>query len=99
MEPGYYNNGKHDQCRPVPVETCAAKCKGPYSLRYRPAIESGMLRFLLICLSFSGVEALHAQTLKVENLQCEYLHDPLGIESQQPSLKWELVSVSQNVLQ
>src|SRR5690348_1375776 len=58
-----------------------------------------MLRSLLICLSVCCAGLSHAQFLSLENLQCEYLRDPLGIESQHPSLKWEILSSKQNVLQ
>ena len=36
--------------------------------------------------------ALAAQTLQVDDLRCEYLHDPLGIDAAEPRLSWTLRS-------
>ena len=48
--------------------------------------------FCLITLLLSQVAALVASDLKVVNLRCEYLDNPLGIESRQPRLNWLLES-------
>lgn len=34
-------------------------------------------------------------TLRAENLQCEYLVDPLGIDTAQPRFSWKLIDADQ----
>src|SRR5689334_3642136 len=43
--------------------------------------------------------AIHGQELKIKNLRCEYLVDPIGIETPNPRFSWELEATYQNVLQ
>ncbi|RYG05307.1 MAG: alpha-L-rhamnosidase, partial [Chitinophagaceae bacterium] len=42
---------------------------------------------------------LCAQVLTVDELTCQYLVNPKGVEAQNPSLSWKLKSTQQNVLQ
>jgi len=39
------------------------------------------------------------QSIKIENLRCEYLSEPLGIETQHPRFSWIIVSNENNVSQ
>src|SRR6266700_5064669 len=57
------------------------------------------MRIAIFCLFIMLPVVLEAQRLQGENLQCEYRHDPSGVESQHPSLSWELNSSGQNILQ
>jgi alpha-L-rhamnosidase len=46
---------------------------------------------LAACASMVGcLQPAAAATLNAENLRCEYLKDPLGIDVTQPRLSWEL---------
>ncbi|ALJ01746.1 family 78 glycoside hydrolase catalytic domain [Rufibacter tibetensis] len=54
--------------------------------------------FLLLCLS--TIQAFsQKETLKVNDLQCEYRENPLGVESPTPRLQWRLNSPQRNVVQ
>ncbi len=53
---------------------------------------------LSCCLLFTCLSSF-TQTLRITNLQCEYLVNPLGIESLHPKLSWQLLSPQKNVLQ
>lgn len=48
-----------------------------------------VLSFLIICAAHDSPQA-HAGTCA--NLRCEYLHNPLGIDSPRPRLSWEMQS-------
>lgn len=48
----------------------------------------------LLCVTLNGVAQV-----KVVNLRCEYLKDPLGIDASQPLLSWELESTGKNIKQ
>ncbi len=50
------------------------------------------LTFLLSCSLFS-------QKLQIKNLQCEYAAKPLGVESLQPKLSWQIISTQRTVVQ
>lgn len=52
-----------------------------------------------ICLLMLLNTPLFAQTVSVNNLQCEYRSNPLGVEAAQPKLGWQLQSTQRNVLQ
>src|ERR1017187_7248752 len=57
--------------------------------RTRPSLRIGLMLAVLasvMCCLQSAVAA----SLKAENLRCEYLKDPLGIDVTQPRLSWEL---------
>lgn len=41
----------------------------------------------------------NAQQLKVEELSCEYLRNPIAVDSKAPKLSWQLRSAQNNVLQ
>lgn len=56
-------------------------------------------RLIVISLVFITGINLYAQKLKVKNLRCEYLVDPIGIDSKKPRFSWELEAVYQGVLQ
>lgn len=51
--------------------------------------------FVLVCFSMQT----WAQIVKVDNLQCEYLTNPLGIDVQIPRLSWELSGADRNIQQ
>lgn len=53
-----------------------------------------MLRhaWLAMLLAALGLQRPWVQTLQVDILRCEYLHDPLGIDAAQPRLSWTLRS-------
>jgi len=47
---------------------------------------------LLLLLLFENVIFCQQPDLKITNLKCEYLSDPIAIESQYPTLSWQLTS-------
>ncbi|MDR2042152.1 MAG: family 78 glycoside hydrolase catalytic domain [Tannerella sp.] len=51
--------------------------------------------FLLVFSLLSGGYAL-AQAMSVENLRCEYMQNPLGIDVPQPRFSWELTAAGKN---
>ena len=54
------------------------------------------LTFLgILLLSFTKVSA----QVKLENLRCEMLENPLGIDVAQPRLSWQIVSSTRNTQQ
>lgn len=56
-------------------------------------------RLIVISLCLITGITTHGQKLKVQHLRCEYLVDPIGIDTKKPRLSWELDAVFQNVLQ
>jgi alpha-L-rhamnosidase len=46
----------------------------------------------VVLLVLSGAGSLWGQTLRVDDLRCEYLKDPLGIDTAQPRLSWTVQS-------
>jgi alpha-L-rhamnosidase len=56
-------------------------------------------RLIVISLCFITGITIHGQKLKVKNLRCEYLIDPIGIETKKPRFSWELEATYQDVLQ
>lgn len=53
---------------------------------------------LSLALVFAAVSA-QARDLKVERLRCEYLVNPLGVDSAQPRLSWTLDSKERGQVQ
>lgn len=53
------------------------------------------LLLILILFSFAG----KAKPLSPENLRCEFLVNPLGIDEKNPILSWELQSDERNQMQ
>lgn len=51
--------------------------------------------FLLLCISVQSF----AQNLHIADMQCEYLANPLGVESLHPKLSWQITATGKNVLQ
>ena len=58
-----------------------------------------MIRSIIFSLFVFAAVTIQAQNLHVQHLECEYRNDPLGVESTNPALHWELQSDQQNVLQ
>ena len=56
-----------------------------------------MKRFLLLTLSLIVTSGSYA--IDVENLRCEYMSDPLGIDVTEPRLSWTLTSNKRGDLQ
>lgn len=56
-------------------------------------------KLLLVCFLLLAFHSLFAQKLKVENLQCEYLSNPLGVESAAPKLSWHIIAAERNTIQ
>ena len=54
---------------------------------------------LAACLAACGFAAAAESTVKLQNLRCEYLVDPLGIDRTEPRLSWNLVSQERGQLQ
>ncbi|MDR0844546.1 MAG: hypothetical protein LBN71_04935, partial [Tannerella sp.] len=57
------------------------------------------MKVKILYLSFFLFVALTANAqnaVSVENLRCEYLNNPLGIDIQHPRLSWEIGSVENN---
>jgi len=55
--------------------------------------------FVLIALLLGVVSvgaAVPACSVTLDDLRCEYLHDPLGIDVTQPRLSWKLIAVDRN---
>ena len=46
----------------------------------------------LLCIATIGISRMPAQGFEVEELRCEFLKDPLGIDTPQPRLSWVLES-------
>ena len=55
-------------------------------------------KFLTICFSLLMSVQVFAQ-LQVKNLQCEYLTNPLGVETLQPKLSWQITSPQRGTMQ
>jgi alpha-L-rhamnosidase len=53
---------------------------------------SSSLLLWLISLSFTAARAADKSSLTLDNLRCEYRVDPLGIETAQPRLSWEIAA-------
>ena len=56
-------------------------------------------RCIAFCLLMLLLGPLHSQLLEIRNLQCEYLSNPLGIDSQDPQLSWNTTSADRNSIQ
>ena len=54
---------------------------------------------LIICIYLLLPFGLFSQPLVVNHLRCEYLQNPLGIESKSPRLSWHILSNQRNVSQ
>ena len=50
------------------------------------------LTFALIALAVSSPMLCAAANVRVTDLRCEYLLDPLGIDEEQPQLSWRIES-------
>ena len=50
------------------------------------------LSTLLLAVCVLLVQCLHVTAAVIENLRCEYLHNPLGVDALNPRLSWELAS-------
>lgn len=37
---------------------------------------------------------MNENKINIQNLKCEYIEDPLGIDTQKPRFSWELTSVN-----
>lgn len=57
------------------------------------------LKHLLFISCIVFASAAQAQKLAVENLVCEYMTNPLGLDVSRPRLGWKLVSPARNVMQ
>lgn len=57
--------------------------------------------YVIFGLLILGITACNKGSLdlSVENLRCEYLHDPLGIDVTKPNLSWEVVASGRGVVQ
>lgn len=55
--------------------------------------------FLFSVFFFSAMKRPAAQSLSVDALRCEYLTEPLGIETATPGLSWQIRSSAQQVMQ
>lgn len=53
---------------------------------------------IFISLLFISIQG-HAQKLAAVNLRCEYRENPLGVDSRNPRLSWELQSAGTNIIQ
>jgi alpha-L-rhamnosidase len=58
-----------------------------------------MFKNFLICLLLIGAASTAAAVVTVENLRCEYLHNPLGLDVAKPRLTWILKSDQRNEAQ
>lgn len=56
-------------------------------------------RLIVLSLFLITGITIHGQKLKVKNLRCEYLVNPIGIETKKPRFSWELETTYQNVIQ
>src|SRR5437868_5491664 len=56
-------------------------------------------QLIVITLCFVTAITIHGQKLEVQNLRCEYLVDPIGIETRNPRFSWELEAAYNRVLQ
>lgn len=56
------------------------------------------LRHILLCLSIVPL-AFHAQGLRTDDLKCENLYDPLGIDNTAPHFSWKNYSPRNNARQ
>lgn len=57
-----------------------------------------MKQLLTILLFITGIHQMNAQ-VKITNLRCEQLANPLGIDATQPGFSWQLESSQRNVVQ
>ena len=48
--------------------------------------------FTLLASFLVGSSFAHGQTIQVGNLRCEYLNDPMGVDTAQPRLSWTIQS-------
>lgn len=60
---------------------------------------TNMYRIVFFLFLFFGITDANSQVLKVVNLRCEYRSNPIGVESLNPSLSWEIQSLQHNILQ
>lgn len=71
------------------------------SLRYKHVVMPKRILFIF-CLftttSFTSCVQKSAE-FSVQNLRCEYLHNPLGIDIASPRLSWEITSPARGVMQ
>jgi hypothetical protein len=58
-----------------------------------------MKKIVSLCFCLYAYYVAFAQKPIVENLQCEYRSNPLGVESLQPKLSWQIISTQRNLLQ
>ena len=59
-----------------------------------------MQRFIfVISSSLLLANSLSAQSVRVTDLQCEYLHDPIGIDNAHPRLRWQIAGTDKDVFQ
>ncbi|WP_106829413.1 family 78 glycoside hydrolase catalytic domain [Parabacteroides pacaensis] len=58
-----------------------------------------MKKIILACLFLGFILWAQAQSLQVVNLTCEYIPNPLGIDTSQPVLAWQLQSPQRNIKQ
>jgi hypothetical protein len=56
-------------------------------------------KFLLLLVLLAITLPLFCQKTMLQNLQCEYLTDPLGVESQNPKLSWQIIAAERNSTQ
>jgi alpha-L-rhamnosidase len=56
-------------------------------------------RLIVLFLCFVTGITIHGQKLEVKNLRCEYMVDPIGIETKKPRFSWELDAAYNGVLQ
>ncbi len=70
---------------------------GPSTERRSLRIPAGLLSVTLLAIGSSTVA--HASTPSLDHLRCEYKVDPIGIDSPQPRLSWQLRSHERGVVQ
>lgn len=51
-----------------------------------------LLFVLPLIIAMLGFPPCAEADVRVENLRCEYMHNPIGVESKQPRLSWTLAS-------
>ncbi len=59
---------------------------------WRPVVAALSLAWLAVTVSVSPSRVASAEDLQVVHLRCEYLENPLAIDTPQPRLSWQLVS-------
>jgi len=57
------------------------------------------IKIIFLLLFFGHTNWLNGSPIKVADLRCEYLIDPLGIDVHSPRLSWKIVSEEQNLEQ